>query len=312
MGREIGMIERRAHLDDIAAADVEAGKPADEREIRPPGTGVPVPGANYRERHDRDIARVTDVSRDRHRRPIAWRVYPVTARTSTSDPATNPQAILVAAVPTAARIHQLASELRRDFANLEIASADVLRAQAAIAVYVFCFDAAIGLVLATDIVTWAGKTARRAGLIGVIEDGSGDEREALLAAGFDDVVTGRISTRELAVRIRAVHRRLHWGGARDGRLRFAAFTLDLENHALWTDGVTIALTPVELEVMRELIKARGKPLSRVGLLDAAWGAGELDVSERAVDNVILRLRRKLPRPEAIETVRAVGFRLATG
>jgi DNA-binding response OmpR family regulator len=45
------------------------------------------------------------------------------------------------------------------------------------------------------------------------------------------------------------------------------------------------------------------------LLDAAWGAGELEISERAVDNVILRLRRKLPRPDMLETVRSIGFRL---
>jgi DNA-binding response OmpR family regulator len=30
-----------------------------------------------------------------------------------------------------------------------------------------------------------------------------------------------------------------------------------------------------------------------------------------VDNVILRLRRKLPEPDVIETVRSVGFRLAS-
>ena len=264
-------------------------------------------------RLDREFSRpsrVTASSPDRHERSIAWCVYPVTARTPPSDPATTPHAILVAAVPTAQAIHRMAHELKRDFASLDIASADVLRSPPQLTVYVFCFDAAIGTLLAPEIVAWAGKAPRRAGLIGVIEDGSAGERETLLAAGFDDVVTGRLSTRELAVRIRAVHRRLHWGGTRDGRLRFGAFTLDLENHALWTEGLTIALTPVELAVMRELIKARGKPLSRIELLDAAWGAGELDVSERAVDNVILRLRRKLPRPDAIETVRAVGFRLA--
>jgi DNA-binding response OmpR family regulator len=70
------------------------------------------------------------------------------------------------------------------------------------------------------------------------------------------------------------------------------------------------LTSVELAVLRELMKARGRPLSRAALLDLAWGEGELEVSERAVDNVILRLRRKLPRPDLIETVRGVGFRLA--
>jgi len=64
--------------------------------------------------------------------------------------------------------------------------------------------------------------------------------------------------------------------------------------ALWRDharsprprdqdrGRSISLTAIELAVMRELVKARGRPLSRAQLLDAAWG-GELDVSERAVD-----------------------------
>lgn len=55
------------------------------------------------------------------------------------------------------------------------------------------------------------------------------------------------------------------------------------------------------------VKLRGASFSDG---DQAWGEAELEVSERAVDNVILRLRRKLPRPDLIETVRSVGFRLA--
>ena len=77
------------------------------------------------------------------------------------------------------------------------------------------------------------------------------------------------------------------------------------------DSVAITLTSIELAVMRELMKARGRPLSRVELLDVAWGGADLETTERAVDNVILRLRRKLPRPDALETVRGVGFRLAS-
>jgi DNA-binding response OmpR family regulator len=221
-----------------------------------------------------------------------------------------PRLVVVAAVTSAPRVQRVKSDLEREFPQLELATADVLRARSVPAVYVFCFDAAIGVVLADEIATWAQQGARRAGLIGVIEDGSSREREALLAAGFDDVVTGRLSTRELAVRVRAIHRRMHWGNASHGRVRFGAFTLDLENHALWVDGVTIALTPIELAVMAELIKARGRPLSRAELLDVAWGGGDLEISERAVDNVVLRLRRKLPKPDALETVRGVGFRLA--
>ncbi len=220
-----------------------------------------------------------------------------------------PMVTIVAAV-IAQPTHELAAELRRDSLRVDVANADVLRQDPLPAVYVFWFDAALGVVLADRICEWAATGEIRAGLIGVIEDGGGYEREALLAAGFDDVVAGKLGARELSARVRAVHRRMNWNASRHGRLRFAGFTLDLHNHALWIDGATISLTSIELAVMRELVKARGKPLSRAALLDAAWGDADLEISERAVDNVILRLRRKLPKPDAIETVRSVGFRIA--
>jgi DNA-binding response OmpR family regulator len=233
-------------------------------------------------------------------------VYPVT---DTAPPTDAPHATIVVAVLSAAA-NRVASELRRDALRIDLATADVLRGPATCSVYVFWFGAALGGVLANRIVGWAKDSEPRAGLIGLIEDGGGREREALLAAGFDDVLAGALSARELGARIRAVYRRVHWS-TRTGRLRFAGLTLDLDNHMMWADGKTISLTSIELAVMRELIKAAGRPLSRAALLDAAWGAGELEISERAVDNVILRLRRKLPRPDMLETVRSIGFRLTT-
>jgi DNA-binding response OmpR family regulator len=236
-------------------------------------------------------------------------VYPVTEE-APAVAQQSPTLTIVAAVVTPVT-HELAADLRRDSLRVEVTNADVLRQAALPSVYVFWFDAALGVVLADRICEWAATGDLRAGLIGVIEDGGTSEREALLAAGFDDVVAGKPSARELSARVRAVHRRMHWNASRHGRLRFGGFTLDLHNHALWIDGATISLTSIELAVMRELVKARGRPLSRTQLLDAAWGDADLEISERAVDNVILRLRRKLPRPDAIETVRSVGFRIAS-
>jgi hypothetical protein len=204
--------------------------------------------------------------------------------------------------------HGLAEDLRRDALVVDVTSADVLRQSVEPRVYVFCCDAALAVALAGRIVEWA---EGRAGLIGVLPDGGGLDREALLAAGFDDVIAGALSVRELSARVRSVHRRLHRTDGGNGRLRHGAFTLDVMQRTLWTEGQTIALTATELDVMRALMLARGRPLSRAALLDAVWGsADELEVSERAVDNVILRLRRKLPTPDALETVRGVGFRLA--
>jgi DNA-binding response OmpR family regulator len=218
--------------------------------------------------------------------------------------------VVVTPVPSSEFVQRLAHELRSDAMHVDIASADVLRTPPKAPLYVFCFDAAIAIAMADRVVAWANGQGQRAGLIGVIEDGGGHEREALLAAGFDDAVAGPPSTRELSARVRAVHRRLQRPNEAQGRLRHGGFALDPDNYALWAHGMSIALTPIELSVMRALMRARGKPLSRAELLDTAWGEGDLDVSERAVDNVILRLRRKLPDPDAIETVRGVGFRIA--
>src|SRR4051794_39131470 len=96
--------------------------------------------------------------------------------------------IVVAVMSSAAE--KVAAELRRDSLRIEVGTADVLRSRAAPIVYVFWFDAALGVALADRIVEWTSAVDTRAGLIGVISDGGSNEREALLAAGFDDVVAG--------------------------------------------------------------------------------------------------------------------------
>lgn len=220
-----------------------------------------------------------------------------------------PLRVTVVTIVATPSTQQLITELRRESMHVEVASAAVLDEPPADPVYVVSLDPSFAKLVAERFVSWAS-TDLHAGLIGVVEDGSQADNEVLLAAGFDDVVVAPFSTRELVARIRAVHRRVHWKGMSNGRLRFGELTLDLYGRELWINGKTISLTSIELAVLRELIKARGRPLSRTELLDHAWGEGDLEVSERAVDNVILRLRRKLPRPELIETVRSVGFRIA--
>jgi len=199
----------------------------------------------------------------------------------------------------------------RDAIRVTVGTAALLESPPESHVYLIAVDAAIAAVLADGVATWAARGEPRPGLIGIVEGGGGREREALLAAGFDDVVAAPLSARELAGRVRAVARRVRRTSSSSARLRFGPLTLDNDGHAVWIDGQVIALTSIELAVLRELMKARGRPLSRGDLLDLAWGGGDLDVSERAVDNVIMRLRRKLPQADLIETVRSVGFRVAS-
>jgi DNA-binding response OmpR family regulator len=240
--------------------------------------------------------------------------------TDDSLPALEPLRVTVVTPVTTPSIQAVAAELRRGAMVVELRTAEILRDAPQTPVYLVAIDPypatadrypATARALADQIVAWASEHALRPGLIGLIEHGSPRDCELVLAAGFDDVAITPVSARELAARVRAVHRRVHWKGVTHGRLRFGELTLDLYGRALWFRGKTISLTSIELAVLRELIKARGRPLSRIELLDQAWGEADLEVSERAVDNVILRLRRKLPEPDVIETVRSVGFRLAS-
>ncbi len=162
--------------------------------------------------------------------------------------------------------------------------------------------------------TWARGRAPATGLLAWCEQGDRAVAERVLAAGFDDVQCGPCLPRELAVRIRALHRRVDREASRvearpPARVRFRDLLLDPETCELWLDRRAVALTVTEFTTLVALLRAGGAVLSRTELLDRAWGGDHLDVGERAVDNVILRLRRKLGRPRLIQTVRGVGFRI---
>ena len=178
------------------------------------------------------------------------------------------------------------------------------------AVVVVRFTARIDPEVCRRVVSWSAERRPRPGLIGWAPNAPASDAEVALDAGFDDVVAGGCSPRELAARVRAVHRRVHWNAAqRTGRIRWGGMMLDTDGQELWIDGKAIPLTGTEMSVVRALMRAGGKTLSRAELLDHAWGSANFEISERAVDNVILRLRRKLGASDVIRTVRGVGFRL---
>ena len=162
-----------------------------------------------------------------------------------------------------------------------------------------------------SLVHWVHTAGHPVGLIGCEPLGPSQDNERALAAGFDDFVTGQISIRELCGRIRALTRRMCLKKKPNEILRFGELTLDRNQHELWVRGQATTLTRREVAVLVALMEANGGVRSRSDLLNAAWGEKELDISERAVDNVVLRLRRKVGVPNIIVTLRSAGFRLAS-
>jgi two-component system phosphate regulon response regulator OmpR len=92
-------------------------------------------------------------------------------------------------------------------------------------------------------------------------------------------------------------------------VRFGAFTFRYDRGELLRDGTRVTLTTREIEVLRCLTAEPGRIISRMELAD-----GE-DISERAIDVQVNRLRRKIeadPRdPIYLQTVRGSGYVLRT-
>jgi DNA-binding response OmpR family regulator len=74
------------------------------------------------------------------------------------------------------------------------------------------------------------------------------------------------------------------------------------------DGVTIALTTREFDLLAHLMQHEGVVLSRQQLLDGVWGPGWYG-DERTVDVHVRQLRRKLGDGFQLTTVWGVGYRL---
>lgn len=134
-----------------------------------------------------------------------------------------------------------------------------------------------------------------------------------LESGADDYVTKPFSTGELLARIRAVLRRTERQGRTAAEeLEAGPIRLNLVQRRAYRDEQELILSPKEFQLLAELMRHPGMALSRDLLLDRVWGddfVGDI----RTVDVHIRWLREKIEadpsRPELIQTVRGVGYRL---
>lgn len=136
-----------------------------------------------------------------------------------------------------------------------------------------------------------------------------------LSEGADDYLPKPFSPAELVTRVRAILRRTERADARPGTLlAMDELVLDVGRHLVTVADEPIPLSALELRLLTALLEAGGRVLSRDQLLDAIHGDGEGDVTDRAIDQYVKRLREKLgddaAEPRYIATVRGVGYRAA--
>jgi two-component system OmpR family response regulator len=138
--------------------------------------------------------------------------------------------------------------------------------------------------------------------------GSWHDKVQGIDSGADDYVAKPFRIEEVLARLRALIRRA--SGQVTPQLRCGAVSLDPRLAKVTLDGIAVKLTSHEFRVLSYLMHHRDRVVSQAELTEHIY-AQDFDRDSNTVEVFIARLRRKLG-AAAIETVRGLGYRMATG
>ncbi len=123
---------------------------------------------------------------------------------------------------------------------------------------------------------------------------------------MDDFIVQPFGNRELALRIKRLVKK---GEGINEIIRIGDLRIDLDSCEVRAAGKTVELTFKEYELLKFLIRERGRVFTRETLLNKVWGYDYFG-GDRTVDVHVRRLRSKIETSEEtyIETVRNIGYR----
>lgn len=158
----------------------------------------------------------------------------------------------------------------------------------------------------------------------IVMSGRSDEIEPVVCieTGADDYVVKPFSSREMVARIRQLMYRTRGVSYGDvapindsetGRYKFNDFIFDTSAMALTApSGDVVSLTTLEFSVLKTLVTHAREVLSRDFLLESVHAANWAG-SDRNIDNLVSRIRKKMTAPGSappVRTVRGVGYMFA--
>ncbi len=127
-----------------------------------------------------------------------------------------------------------------------------------------------------------------------------------LQMGSDDYIPKPFLPMELVIRIRKLLNRVYKTEAKHCMLMNNRYYIDFNKRMLFEDDEIIELTSREFDFLCTIIKNKNNAMSRQYVLNSVWGENYFG-SERVVDDLIRRVRKKLPELR-IETIYGYGYR----
>ena len=141
----------------------------------------------------------------------------------------------------------------------------------------------------------------------------GEEAEKVraLEAGADDYVTKPFSPPELIARLKAALRRAGPREAEEPVLTADGLEVDFPARRVSLGGEEVHLTPTEFDLLRALVRGRGRLMTHRSLLTEVWG-GAYEHDTQVLRVHIANLRKKIEpdpaTPKFITTDPGVGYR----
>ena len=126
-----------------------------------------------------------------------------------------------------------------------------------------------------------------------------------LELGSDDYITKPYSPKELVLRVNNIIKRVY--GKNENTL-YEGYNIDLDKRCIYENDKEIVLTTLEFDLFMLFFKNKDKCFSREEILASVWGSDYFG-SDRVVDDLIRRLRKKLPNIN-LKSIYGYGYRLS--
>lgn len=126
-----------------------------------------------------------------------------------------------------------------------------------------------------------------------------------LENGSDDYLAKPFSPKELVIRVNNLLKRANKFSKQV--VHYQTYDIDFSSHTVFEEGVEILLTYKEYSLLEYFINNANKEISREEILKAIWKNNDDKKNERVVDDLLRRLREKLPKLK-IETIYGFGYR----